>query len=111
MSGDTSAPLLARVPRTAARYSVSNRPCLGRASSPFSAPHRHPFPDALSFPQERGTGPQEQVLPQQGVGEDLLVGAEQREDAAGGDQDRLPLGPALGTTVAELLAEVEEAAD
>src|SRR5688500_11685369 len=43
-----------------------------------------------------GAGAAEEVLPELRVGEGLLVGAEELEDGAGGDEDHLPLGPAQG---------------
>ena len=51
-------------------------------------------PLALASPQRHGAGAAQQVLPELGVGEGLLVGAEEVEDRARGDQDHLPLGAA-----------------
>src|SRR4051794_40853584 len=58
-------------------------------------PDRHPVSVPLALPQQGWAGSYQQVLPQQGVRERLLVGAEQGEDAAGSDNDhQFPLGPA-----------------
>src|SRR4051812_15832238 len=52
----------------------------------WPAPHLHMPAVPLPLPQLHRAGPQQQVLPQLAVGEHLLVGAEQREDAPRGDQ-------------------------
>src|SRR5579871_3073603 len=48
----------------------------------LAAPHRHSLSVPLALPKQRRAGSQQQVPPHQGVGERLLVRAEQREDAA-----------------------------
>src|SRR5688500_5760998 len=57
--------------------------------------------EAVAGPEGDGAGAAEEVLPELGVGEGLLVGAEELEDRAGGDEDYLALGPAHGIGRAE----------
>src|ERR671910_3712204 len=62
------------------------------------APDLYPASAPLPIPQSNRAGAAEEVLPELGVGEGLLVGAEELEDGAGGDEDHLPLGPAQGNS-------------
>ncbi len=59
-------------------------PNLYATTSPFARPERH------------GTGSAEEVLPELGVGEGFLVGAEQLEHRTRGHKHHLPFGPAQG---------------
>src|SRR5687767_15491540 len=56
----------------------------------------NPPPAPLPIPQRNRAGAAEEVLPELGVGEGLLVGAEELEDGAGGNEDHLPFGAAEG---------------
>src|SRR3954453_382907 len=78
------------VPTGGATFLRRNRLlCWTRPSRPLPpSPPPPPPPAPLPFPQQGRAGPQ-QILPQQRVGERLVVGAEQAEDRLGRHQDQL----------------------